>query len=573
MNRTVLFPAIAIAAGLALPLAARVHADDAAAGSGSASSGSASASSAAPPGSASAPASAPASASASAKGPAKKPSEDDPLVIPEGVKPVIGSNVSPEDNRPSGAVSRTGLFPLAYKQRIGNEITSAIFPFYYERRAFDDAQKLVDRESFYGLYYRRRSARFDVDAAFPLFLRWRDDQTTTTVVPPVLWRDGPNGEWHRWLAPLFFASSQPDGGYLHIPALLTFSHHNPKSAFSLIGGLGFYDRTGKDVDWGLVPLVFGGNNSEKLTSYFLIPPLLTYHSENKDAGASTTWVGPVLYKSSPKKTVFDLFPLLFHNHGIAEGEGYTSTTLLPLFHYSRSATKSLIVTPVFGSAKDDEGETTITPFYSRYRGRTRLDLAGPIIPLFAHYVDPDAYRESYLFGPVYTSSDPTRFSVITPLFAHFAERGVGRTTWVFPTFTHTTDKDGWSFNLHPLVYTAKSGDTWHDVVAPIWWDFGSAKKRSTVLFPVFWRFRDEEGTTQVALNTVWIDRKSSRGANWDFYFLPVFHVGDSPNGSAWDFLFGFVGYKREGTYKQLKLLWIPIDLTKPPPTSTGAPAK
>ena len=144
---------------------------------------------------------------------------------------------------------------------------------------------------------------------------------------------------------------------------------------------------------------------------------------------------------------------------------------------------------------------------------------------------------------------------------------------LFPTFTHTTDKDGWSFNLHPLIYTAKSGDTWHDVVAPIWWDFGSAKKRSTVLFPVFWRFRDEEGTTQVALNTVWIDRKSSRGANWDFYFLPVFHVGDSPNGSAWDFLFGFVGYKREGTYKQLKLLWIPIDLTKPPPTSTGAPAK
>ena len=99
------------------------------------------------------------------------------------------------------------------------------------------------------------------------------------------------------------------------------------------------------------------------------------------------------------------------------------------------------------------------------------------------------------------------------------------------------------------------------------------KARVTVLFPVFWRFRDEEGTTQVALNTVWIDRKSSRGANWDFYFLPVFHVGDSPNGSAWDFLFGFVGYKREGTYKQLKLLWIPIDLTKPPPTSTGAPAK
>lgn len=560
MRRAVLLPALALAAGLALPLALRVHADDTAAPGG------------APSGAASAAASASGStsASASASGGPKKPAEDDPLAIPEGIKPILGSNITPEDQHPTGAISRTGIFPLAYKQRIGNEITSAIFPFYYERRAFSDEQKLVDRETFYGLYYRRRSARFDVDAAFPLFLRWRDDQTTTTIVPPVLWRDGPNGEWHRWLAPLFFASSQPDGGYLHIPGLLTFSHHNVDRAFSLIGGIGFYDRTKKDVDWGVVPLVFGGHNSEKLTNYFLIPPLLTYHAENKDQGTSTTWAGPVLYKSAPKRTVLDVFPLLFHNHGIEDGEGYTSTTFLPLFHYSRSATKNLLVTPLFGHAKDDEGETTITPVYSRYRGRTRLDLAGPIIPLFAHYVDPDAYRESYLVGPVWTSSDPRNFSVITPLFAHFAERGVGRTTWVFPSIVHSTDRDGWSFNLHPLVYTASSKDSWHDVVAPIWWDFGSAKKRSTVLFPVFWRFRDEEGTTQVALNTVYLDRKSSRGTSWDFYFLPVFHVGDSPNGSAWDFLFGFVGYKREGSYKQLKLLWIPIDLTKPPAATQPA---
>jgi hypothetical protein len=81
---------------------------------------------------------------------------------------------------------------------------------------------------------------------------------------------------------------------------------------------------------------------------------------------------------------------------------------------------------------------------------------------------------------------------------------------------------------------------------------------------VFWRFRDEEGVTQLALNTLYLERASAKGPNWDFYFLPIMHVGEQPNGNAWDFLFGFVGYKREGTYKQLKLFWIPIDLTKNP---------
>ena len=102
------------------------------------------------------------------------------------------------------------------------------------------------------------------------------------------------------------------------------------------------------------------------------------------------------------------------------------------------------------------------------------------------------------------------------------------------------------------------------MLAPIWWDFAAPKKRTSVLFPVFWRFADDEGTTQLALNTLYLEKPSTKGPNWDFYFLPLFHVGEQPQGNSWDVLFGMVGYKKEGTYKQLKLFWIPIDLTKPP---------
>lgn len=503
--------------------------------------------------------------------PAKKPAaakEEDPLAIPEGIKDEIGSSHFGED-KPLGSRTRTGIWPLAYKERVGNTITSALFPFYYDRKLVDESNKPLERESFYGLYYRKRSPKHDVDAAFPLYFRWRDDQTKTTVIPPVLWRDGPKGEWHRWVAPLFFASSDEEGGYFHAPFLLTFSHHNKKKAFSLIGGLGYYDRNERDIDWGVAPFVFGGNNADKLTNYLFIPPLLTYHSEDRDNSKFTTVVGPVVYKTAPGSVTFDILPLFLHNRD----EDGSATTLLPLFHSSSHKDgRNLLITPLFISSRDTQGgKTLVTPFYSQYRGRTTLDVAGPIIPLFAHYSDPDIYRESWLIGPVWTSKDPTQSTILTPLFGHWNEYGVSRTTWVFPTFQHTIDQGGWAFNIHPFLYTAKDKTSAHTVLAPVFWDFVAPKKRSTVVFPIFWRFADEEGTTQLALNTLYLDKPSSKGPSWDFYFLPLFHVGEQPQGNAWDVLFGLIGYKREGSYKQLKLFWVPIDLTKPPPAPAPAP--
>jgi len=492
------------------------------------------------------------------------PKEEDPLTIPEGLKDEIGSSHYGED-KPAGTRSRVGVWPVAYKERIGNVITSAIFPFYYDRRVFAQSGSVTDRESFYGLYYRKRSKKHDVDAAFPIFFRWRDEATTTTIVPPVLWRDGPKGEWHRWLAPLFFASSDPDGGYFHAPPFV-FSQHSKKKAFSLIGLIGYYDRTERDIDWGVAPFVFAGSNADKLTSYYFIPPLLTYHSADKDNNKQTTVVGPVVYKTAPGSMVFDVLPFFLYKND-EKSESFTSL----LFHKSSNKKdgSDLLVTPLFLTSRDETGgRTIVTPLYSRYRGRTTLDLAGPIVPLFAHYHDPDRYKNTYLVGPVLTSYDPTGYSVLTPLFGHWNEYGVSKSTWIFPTFHHTTRTDGWGFNVYPFLFTGKDKTSSHSVLAPLFWDFVAPKKRSTVVFPVFWRFADDEGTTQLALNTLYLEKPSTKGPNWDFYFLPLFHVGEQPQGNSWDVLFGFVGYKKEGTYKQLKLFWIPIDLTKPP-----APAK
>jgi hypothetical protein len=499
-----------------------------------------------------------ASASASAAPASSARPEEDPRWIPEPVRAEIGSTVE-TDRGTSGLHERSGVFPIAYSDRIGNQRTTAVWPFYYDRKTIGEADAVVDRQSLYGLYYRRRSQTKDVDYVFPFWGRFRDDQTTTWVIPPVLWRDGPN-DTARWIAPFVFAGNSSSGGYLHIPPLLTFTTHSEKSAFSLIGGLGFYDRNDRNVDWGVVPFVFHGNDPEKLKQYTLIPPLLYYHATDGEAGSQSTVVGPVYSKTTADTAVFDVFPLLFHNHG----PDRSATTFLPLFHTSHDHDKNLLVTPLFVHAQDADGTTLVTPFYSRYRGRTTLDLAGPIVPLWFHYTDPDAYRETNLYGVVYTANDPQGWSVVTPLFAHWREYGVKRTTWVFPTIEHESYIGGWDFNIWPLVFVGKSTDSYHSVLAPIWWDFESGKKRTTVAFPVFWRFRDDEGVTQVALNTVYTEHYSTKGTAWDFWFAPIFHVGESPVSNEWDVLFGLVGYKNVSGYKRLKLFWTNIDLNKDP---------
>ena len=154
----------------------------------------------------------------------------------------------------------------------------------------------ADTESLLGLvYYRRRSPRHDADVVFPLAWHVRDDASRTFVLGPLAHREAP-GEHDNWIAPLAFTGARADGGYFHFPLLLTSSHWNAKSAFTLVGPY-FRDRTGTDVDLGVAPLFFRGDNGDVeggRKTYTLIPPLLYYHREREAEESSFTVVGPVI---------------------------------------------------------------------------------------------------------------------------------------------------------------------------------------------------------------------------------------------------------------------------------------
>lgn len=507
---------------------------------------------------------------------------EDPLAIPGPVKETIGSDFSGGRPSPEGEL-HLKFFPY-YEERRGDYRLRLVPPLYLEHtRGLDPAtgQRTpnTDRQSLAGmLFYQRRSPKLDADVLFPAFWRVRDRESHVLVLGPFAHREAP-GEHDNWLAPLYFQGSRRDGGYFHSPALLTTSRWGPKGAFTIIGPY-FRDRTERDVDWGVVPFLFRGDDRNvegARTTYTLIPPALFFHRERELDESSLTVVGPVIAESNPKRTVFDVAPLFFHIHGKPETGGVreSHTTLFPLFHYGYTPDESLFVVPGYLRRVTKTSDTLITPFFSHATTRnkaTSLTLAGPIVPLYYRNTDTDVgYDALGLFPFYYGSSSPAGRTLLTPLFGRFESYNVSRTYWVFPNLTYTRDVDGWATNLHPLVYLGRDKESSHTVVAPVFWDFTSPKGRTTIGFPLYWRFADATaGTvTQIAANTLYRERRVPGGTDWQFHLLPLFSYGQSPGGYWWNVAFGLAGYDTEWGTSKIKALWVPITVSRPPTPATA----
>ena len=512
----------------------------------------------------------------------------DPLAISSEMRERIGSDW---DGRPAGPLEdklHRNYFPY-YEERRADYRLRLLPPFYLEHtRGLPhvpsvgryNAATQTDRESLFGLvYYQRRSARYDSDVLFPLAWRFRRDDDHTLLIGPYLHREAP-GKNDNWLFPLAFTGSRPDGGYLHIPLLLTFSQHDEKSAFALVGPY-FRKRVGQDVDLGVAPFFFHGESVTTAgtnKSYTIVPPLAFYHRESELEGISTTVAGPVVVEQTPKRSIFDVAPLFFHISGRPEDSGVreSHTTLAPLFHYGYSPTQRLLVTPLFMFRQTPTVNTTITPFFTHSttrNGATQLNVVGPGVPLFFHFRDRDIDLSRWGLMPLaYHSTSPTHNDWWTPLFARFEDRGISTTTWVFPSIVRQTSTEGSSTDVYPLFFSGSDKKDKHLVVAPFVWEFESPKSHTTIAAPLFWRFADktDESVTQVAGNTLYMSKRVAGGTDWQFHFLPLFSYGKNPEGHWWNVLFGLTGFERAGAYSRTKIFWIPFQTSGPSATQVAA---
>jgi hypothetical protein len=511
----------------------------------------------------------------------------DPLAVSPDTAARIGSDWDRGPPSAAGPIDRKRWFPY-FESREGDSRVRLLPPLFVEqsRGLHDPTQALYgvpqseDTQGLYGLlYYRRRSLKLDMDVVFPGFWRVRDRDNHVVVAGPVVHREAP-GENDNWLAPLYFQGSRPTGGYFDSPPLLTASHWGPDGAFTLVGPY-FRARNGSNVDMGVAPLFFHGDNGNlegNRRSYTLIPLLLTYHSDHELDDTSTTVVGPVIRQSDPKRDVFDVAPFYFHIRGKPDSGGVTEehTTLLPFFHYGRDPDQSLFILPGYYRRVSRTTDTMLSLFYSRAEtrsGATSLTAAGPIVPFWWDYRDRDIGLHTSALAPFYYTSDsPSRHDWLTPLAGRFQTYGQSNTWWFFPSFTFSSGTRGWEDDFHPIVYVGRNDDSSHTVVAPVFWDFANAKGRTTVGFPLYWRFADtqEQSVLQVAANTVYLQKHVVGGLDWQFHLLPFFSYGENPTGYFWNVLFGLAGYTRAGASSQVRALWIPFDVSGSPPAGQAA---
>jgi len=492
----------------------------------------------------------------------------DPLDIPANVASQIGSSAAAIPKLTEEKVERQ-FYGLWYSEKSKDRQFRTLFPIYA------DWQKKDDRSSLYGLfYYRRRAPNIETDVLFPLYWRFKENQTRTTVVGPFIHQEreatakSPSRHMN-WLPPLFFEGRNGGSGYLHIPPLLTFTKHTDHNGLNVIGpmfcrwkgGSVCDSRTADDIDLGLAPLYFYGRNES--TEYEIIPPLLHYYRYN-DAGESYTNVwGPYIRTHDKQGDSRHIAPFYWHWWG----KNRESLTVAPFFHYGYEGNAKRFATPLFyWSNNPDKGESTFASWvYAHHKGRTELEM---ISPFYWHYKDPDAGLDRKLLFPfVYKEESPRgKDLVVFPFYGRFHRYGLSDDTWITPLFRYHKDTAGWQANLFPFFHMGRTYSSTHLVLAPFVWDFASPQSRVTIVLPGYFRFADQDGVSQLALNTFYRERKVPGGKDWEFHFFPVFSFGQSPIGHWWKVLYGLAGYTREGAMSKMQLFYIPITLSKPRPT-------
>jgi len=490
-----------------------------------------------------------------------------PLAVSETTLKQIGSDGDPE-SLGTGDEAKRQFYGLYYNETAKQYRYRVLFPLWAERvkpSLSKPTQK--DRASvFAGLYYNRRSADHKDDVLFPIAWNLRSPQVgaRTTVVGPFVNRRTKT-EGDDWLLPLYATGTRAHGGYTIIPPLLTYRNRDEHGGLNIVGpaycswegGQSCDTRTAQDIDLGLAPFYFFGQNDKRL--YEVVTPLLHYYGYNIRLRSWTNVYGPYVRRHTDKREMLHVLPIYFS----IWGKGERHTTVAPLFHYGYDAERKLLVTPLFLHRNAGHGKNTfITWGYARHRGETELDM---YTPLYWQYRDRRIGLDRHFVFPIFYRNTSPRESTNTvfPLFSYSVRHGVSKSLWVTPLFNYRTDLLGWSTSLHPLAYFGKSGHDSHNVAVPFYFDFKGIHSRTTVIPPLlFARHRTKDTLTQVVANVYYTERKYKNGKTWEVHFLPLLSYGHTPHGHFWNILFGFAGYTRNGPNTTVRALWIPIPLSQ-----------
>lgn len=368
----------------------------------------------------------------------------------------------------------------------------------------------------------------------PLFWHFRDDLNyeTTSVLPPLFFRTRETGwsagllpllylardeNWARTLVTPFYYGSRWGRGRSHyLPPLLSYYRHSP--TLSQGGVAAFYHWYEEEGDFMRMysPLLWTWGNDRTDDRAWLVPPLLYRHDSPV---ADDTMVGLVYWNfhEHHQERTFALMPLFAHHKKLYEDNW--RMWLAPTFDFGLNP---------------DGGHFWLHPLF--YVGREKQDSHLVLAPILWHFADPEE-----------------RSTVVFPLWWNFRKLERQRLSRVaFPLW--------WQFD-------DERRDNHKRVLFPVWWDFVNSKKdeRTLLLAPLFWRDRDPRRSVSGFLNIIWNEGALKENRFWTFQLFPLIGCGHPPvpegEGAYWSFLMGLAGWRRQGSTKELKLFWIPFDVS------------
>jgi hypothetical protein len=340
-------------------------------------------------------------------------------------------------------------------------------PFYFHKKGAYGYRDITP--IFYFHHWRPDGDRL---VQFPFFWRFKDGESTDTVVP--------------------------------LPVPLIWSRSATKRIFAapfLLAGASTDEKTGES--WKVwIPFFFDHRDRESHTTISIL-----------------SW-----FKSSPGHSAGVIFPLFWHVKDTVQG--YQHTLLIPFVDYESDARgrHKRVVSPLGFYEKDDEAGMKqgllLTPpvFYRRDPQRT----VTVVPPLFTSWKVHGDGSSGWMAGPLFHSSDPEgTTSGFFPLYWRWSDRHTHASTdWLFPVAGVYKSPDARGAYVGPAYgWTSKNG--WGAGLAPLFFAGRSGKKSHAVLFPLFWRFSDDKTSTTVVGPAFY--HKADDG--WDAGLAPALLVG------------------------------------------------
>lgn len=291
---------------------------------------------------------------------------------------------------------------------------------------------------------------------FPLFYRAVDEGRDALYTPLYLRNRKGEKEWSM-LLPLYYRRQSPDG----------------KVFGTLLGGT---RQKGDKSSWVAVPILsWGSREGEQKSSTWIVGPMAHV---SRDGESTRRHVFPLFYsKESPDGEML-LTPLWCSGR---DSDGDSWQLVPPLMWRHRNENSQALVTPLYAAGRDHRNDTrwqAVVPLYYRTEDEQGKLLATPI----------GGYR----------TDETGRRWLIYPLLSMGRRSEDGGDLWLAAPLFHTKwDQEGSSHHLLPFYYWDHQHGLFASPLAACW---GTEDERNVLIPPLlsYARLRDDGGDAWLA---------------------------------------------------------------------------